>query len=47
MARKEKGNRKIAPAMEEELNRRATKEEKRKGDTTPVTALSWDEVEND
>ena len=39
MARKEKGNRKIGPAMEEELNRRATKEQKRPGDNNPITAV--------
>lgn len=37
---------KIAPGMKDELNRKATKEEKRKGDTTLVTTLSWDEVED-
>ena len=37
---------KIAPGMDYKLNRKATEEEKRREDTTRVTTLSWDEVDN-
>ncbi|MDK2821640.1 MAG: hypothetical protein PWP31_1605 [Clostridia bacterium] len=38
-------NKKVAPGMEKALEREATEEEKRKGNTTRVTRFSWDEVE--
>lgn len=46
MAKKKPDNKKITPAMEDELNREATREEKRSGNTTRVTTLFWDEVED-
>jgi len=46
MRDKKGDSKKIAPDMEDALNRKATKEEKRKGNTTLVTTLSWDEVED-
>lgn len=38
---------KVAPGMDHELNRDATDAEKRRGDTTKVTSLSWDEVDSE
>jgi len=36
----------ITPGMDYELVREATKKEKKAGETTKVTTLSWDEVED-
>ncbi|WP_214659053.1 hypothetical protein [Candidatus Formimonas warabiya] len=36
----------IAPGMEDILEQKATKKEKKAGETTRVTTLSWDEVED-
>jgi len=42
-----KKSKKLAPGNEEaELKREASKEEKNESETTRVTTLSWDEVEN-
>jgi len=38
---------KIAPGMDYVLNREATKKEEQSEDTTRVTTLSWDEVDNE
>lgn len=46
MAEKKKDRKKITPGMDDELNREATREEKASGNTTRVTTLSWDEVED-
>ncbi|MGI6686112.1 MAG: hypothetical protein ACOX47_11710 [Bacillota bacterium] len=46
MARKKDKEPTITPGMDYELTREATKKEKIAGDTTKVTTLSWDEVED-
>ncbi|MEL7565235.1 MAG: hypothetical protein AAGU27_10160 [Dehalobacterium sp.] len=46
MAQKKEKEPTITPGMDYELVREATKKEKKAGETTKVTTLSWDEVED-
>lgn len=46
MVRKKEKEPTITPGMDYELMKKATEKEKKAGETTKVTTLSWDEVED-